>query len=258
VRDFITLIGNYFISLVESLGDIGFLFYKTLRYSLTPPYNIRLILEQIDEIGFKSIPIVILSSLAIGMVMVLQLAYGFARFGAKGLVGPVVSLAIVRELGPVLTSLLVGGRVGSGITAEIGSMKVTEQIDAIRTLGADPIKKLVVPRFIAALISFPFLAIIADLVGIAGGMIIANSELGVTPRLFISGVIQQVDVSDFISGILKTVFFGIIVAIVGCYTGMNAEGGTEGVGRATTLTVVVSLVLIIIGDFFLTKLFLAF
>jgi phospholipid/cholesterol/gamma-HCH transport system permease protein len=137
-------------------------------------------------------------------------------------------------------------------------MKVTEQIDAIRTLGADPIKKLVVPRFIAALISFPFLSIIADLVGIFGGMIIANTELGVTPRLFISSITQQVGISDFISGISKTVFFGIIVAIVGCYIGMKAEGGTQGVGRATTLTVVVSLVLIIIMDFFLTKLFLVF
>ena len=258
MKEFITAIGKYFVSLVESLGDVGLLLYRTLRYSLTPPFNLRLILEQMDEIGFKSIPIVILSSLAIGMVMVLQLAYGFARFGAKGLVGPVVSLAIVRELGPVLTSLLVGGRVGSGITAEIGSMKVTEQIDAIKTLGADPIKKLVVPRFIAALISFPFLSIIADLVGIFGGMIIANTELGVTPRLFISSITQQVGISDFISGISKTVFFGIIVAIVGCYIGMKAEGGTQGVGRATTLTVVVSLVLIIIMDFFLTKLFLVF
>jgi phospholipid/cholesterol/gamma-HCH transport system permease protein len=214
--------------------------------------------EQLEEIGFKSIPIVIISAMAIGMVMVVQLAYGFGRFGAKSLVGSVVSLAFVRELGPVLTSLLVGGRVGSGITAEIGSMKVTEQIDAMRTLGADPIKKLVVPRFIAAVISFPLLTIIADLAGIIGAMIMAEIELGVTPRLFISGMAGWVFISDLLSGILKTVFFGSIVAIIGCYVGMNTEGGTQGVGRATTLTVVVSLVVIIIGDFFLTKLFLMF
>ncbi len=258
MRDFIIELGKLFISILERLGDVGVLLYRTIRYSFTRPFNFRLVLEQMDEIGFKSIPIVILSAIAIGMVMVLQLAYGFKRFGAKGLVGPVVSLAIVRELGPVITSLLVGGRVGSGITAEIGSMKVTEQIDAIRTLGADPIKKLVVPRFIAAVISFPFLSIIADLAGIIGGMIMANVELRVTPRLFVEGVMEQVAVSDFLSGILKTVFFGLIVAIIGCYIGMNVEGGTQGVGRATTLTVVVSLVLIIIGDFFLTKLFLIF
>jgi phospholipid/cholesterol/gamma-HCH transport system permease protein len=258
MTNFIIEIGEFFISILERLGDVGVLIYRTIYYSFKRPFNLRLILEQMDEVGFKSMPIVILSALSIGMVMVLQLAYGFKRFGAKGLVGSVVSLAIVRELGPVITSLLVGGRVGSGITAEIGSMKVTEQIDAIRTLGADPIKKLVVPRFIAAVISFPFLSIIADLTGIFGGMIMANIELGISPRLFIEVVVQQVAISDFLSGIIKTVFFGLIVAIIGCYIGMSAEGGTQGVGRSTTLTVVVSLVFIIIGDFFLTKLFLAF
>jgi phospholipid/cholesterol/gamma-HCH transport system permease protein len=258
MKDFIIQLGILCTSSIEYIGDLCVLLYRTIRSSLMPPFNLRLIVEQLEEIGFKSIPIVILSAMAIGMVMVVQLAYGFGRFGAKSLVGSVVSLAFVRELGPVLTSLLVGGRVGSGITAEIGSMKVTEQIDAMRTLGADPIKKLVVPRFIAAVISFPFLTIIADLAGIVGAMIMAEIELGVTPRLFISGMAGWVFISDLLSGILKTVFFGSIVATIGCYIGMNTEGGTQGVGRATTLTVVVSLVLIIIGDFFLTKLFLMF
>ncbi len=258
MRDFIIQIGRFCTSTIEHIGDICVLLYRTIYSSFIRPFNLRLIWEQLEEIGFKSIPIVILSATAIGMVMVVQLAYGFGRFGAKSLVGSVVSLAFVRELGPVLTSLLVGGRVGSGITAEIGSMKVTEQIDALRTLGADPIKKLVVPRFIAAVISFPFLTIIADLAGIIGAMIMAEIELGVTPRLFISGMVGWVFISDLLSGILKTVFFGSIVATIGCYIGMNTEGGTQGVGRATTLTVVVSLVLIIIGDFFLTKLFLMF
>ncbi len=258
MKNFTAWLGGFFISILEHLGGVGILIYRTVQYSFTRSLNLRLILEQMDEIGFKSIPIVILSAVSIGMVMVLQLAYGFKRFGAKGLVGQVVSLAIVRELGPVITSLLVGGRVGSGITAEIGSMKVTEQIDAIRTLGADPIKKLVVPRFIAAIISFPFLSAIADFAGIFGGMVMSNIELNISPRLFIQTVVQQVDISDFLSGIVKTVFFGLIVAIIGCYIGMNAEGGTQGVGRATTLTVVISLVLIIIGDFFLTKLLLIF
>ena len=254
--NYIVRFGSYCVSFIEQMGDIWFFLYRSVYSSFTRPFNVRLILEQLDEIGFKSVPIVIASAMAIGMVMVVQLAWGFAWFGAKGVVGPVVSLSFVRELGPVVTSLLVGGRVGSGITAEIGSMKVTEQIDAIRTLGADPIRKLVVPRLVASVISFPFLAIISDLTGILGAMIMSNIDLDVKPRLFISSIREWVTIDDFVSGISKTFFFGIIVAIVGCYVGMRAEGGTQGVGRATTSTVVIALLLIIIGDFFLTKLFL--
>lgn len=256
VENFIVRIGSFCISIIAQLGEVGLFLYRAIYASFTRPFNFRLVLEQLDEIGFKSVPIVIASAMAIGMVMVVQLAWGFAWFGAKGVVGPVVSLSFVRELGPVVTSLLVGGRVGSGITAEIGSMKVTEQIDAIRTLGADPVRKLVVPRLVAAVISFPFLAIIADFTGILGAMLMSNIELDVKPRLFISSILEWVTISDFASGVSKTFFFGIIVAITGCYIGMKAEGGTQGVGRATTATVVVSLLLIIIGDFLLTKLFL--
>ena len=256
VASYITRFGDYFISLIAQMGEIGLFIYSAVVASVTRPFNFRLLMEQIDEIGFKSIPIVIASAMAIGMVMVVQLAWGFAWFGAKGIVGPVVSLSFVRELGPVVASLLVGGRVGSGITAEIGSMKVTEQIDAIRTLGADPVRKLVVPRLVASVIAFPFLTIIADFTGIIGALLMSMIDLDVQPRLFISSILEWVTINDFISGISKTFFFGIIVAITGCYIGMRADGGTQGVGRATTQTVVVSLLLIIIGDFFLTKLFL--
>jgi phospholipid/cholesterol/gamma-HCH transport system permease protein len=247
---------NTALNFLSDLGQLTKLLYKTVIYSFKPPLEFKLIIEQLYHLGFKSIPIVILSSVSIGMVMVVQMAYGFKTFGAKGLVGPLVTLAIVRELGPVLASLLVGGRVGSGITAEIGSMNVTEQLDAMKTLGADPVKILVVPRLIACLISFPFLAIIADLAGIGGAMLIAYAELGVTPRLFVSEIVGFVLLEDFFSGILKTVFFGLIVATVACYIGMNSTGGTQGVGNSTTKTVVISLVLIIIADFFLTKIFL--
>ena len=157
IGNYIERLGSYIINLIVSLGDILIFLYKAVTASFSRPFNFRLVLEQIDEIGFKSIPIVIASSMAIGMVMVVQLAWGFVNFGAKGLVGPLVSLSFVRELGPVVASLLVGGRVGAGITAEIGSMKVTEQIDAIRTMGADPMKKLVAPRLLAAIISFSYL-----------------------------------------------------------------------------------------------------
>ncbi|MGB7292203.1 MAG: ABC transporter permease, partial [Thermodesulfobacteriota bacterium] len=178
MKEFILNLGGYFLSILERVGDVVILFYRTLYTSIRPPFDFRLVVQQLDDIGFKSTPIVVVSAIAIGMVMVVQLAWGFAFFGAKGVIGPIVTLAFVRELGPVLASLLVAGRVGSGITAEIGSMQVTEQIDAIRSLGADPIKKLVVPRFIAALVSFPFLAVIADLSGMIGAMIMADIELG--------------------------------------------------------------------------------
>lgn len=256
MKDLIAALGKNVMSRFMVVGDVTMFFVEAVKGCFTPPFNLRLIKEQIDEEGVKSLSIVVLSALAIGMVMVLQLAFSFKRFGAAALVGPVVSLAIVRELGPIMTSLLVGGRVGSGITAEIGSMKVTEQIDAIRTLGADPIKKLVVPRLIAAVIVFPFLTIIADFVGIFGGLVIANIELGVSPTQYIESTILGVTFTDFLTGVLKTIFFGIIVATVGCYVGMKAEGGTQGVGRATTVTVVTALILIIISDFFLTKLML--
>ena len=256
MKNFIAAIGILITSKLIIVGELTVFSFKVLQQSVTPPFNFKLIKEQINEEGFKSLSIVILSALAIGMVMILQLAFSFKKFGAKALVGPVVSLAIVRELGPIITSLLVGARVGSGITAEIGSMQVTEQIDAMRTLGADPIKKLVVPRFIAAIISFPFLTIVADFAGITGALIMTNLELGVTPLQFIEGTILEVTMTDFLTGVLKTVFFGIITAIIGCFVGMRAQGGTQGVGRATTTTVVISLILIIISDFFLTKLFL--
>lgn len=254
--NYIERTGSYILNFIENLGEVLIFLYKAIIATFTPPINFKLVLEQIDEIGFKSIPIVIASAMAIGMVMVVQLAWGFVNFGAKGLVGPLVSLSFVRELGPVVASLLVGGRVGAGITAEIGSMKVTEQIDAIRTMGADPMKKLVAPRLLAAIISFPILAMIADFSGILGAMIMSNIDLDVKPQLFISTMLEWVTKEDVISGIAKTFFFGIIVAITGCYIGMKADGGTQGVGRATTETVVVALLLIIIGDFILTKIFL--
>lgn len=256
MKSLITTIGSQLTSKLTIVGELTVFFFRVLKQTVTPPFNFKLIKEQIDEEGFKSLSIVILSALAIGMVMILQLAFSFKKFGAKALVGPVVSLAIVRELGPIITSLLVGARVGSGITAEIGSMQVSEQIDALRTLGADPIKKLVVPRFIAAMIAFPFLTVIADFAGIVGALLMANLELGVSPLQFIESTILEVTMTDFSTGVLKTVFFGIITAIIGCFVGMRAQGGTQGVGRATTITVVISLILIIISDFFLTKLFL--
>ncbi len=243
------------LNFILGVGEVSFFFWNSVVATVTPPYDYRLLMVQIYDIGFRSVSIVVISAMAIGMVMVVQMAWGFAWFGATGLVGPVVTLSFVRELGPIITSLLVGGRVGSGITAEISSMKVTEQIDAMKTLGADPIRKLVSPRLMACVISFPLLAVISNLAGIGGAMIISQMELNVKPTLFIESIRGWVFLEDLMTGISKTLFFGIIVAITGCYVGMKAEGGTRGVGNATTKTVVISLFLIILFDFILSKIF---
>ena len=248
-------IGSYCLNSLLSIGEVSIFFYRCMIATVRPPYNFKIVLQQIFEIGVKSVPIVIVSAMAIGMVMVVQLSWGFLWFGAKNLVGPVATLSFVRELGPVVTSLLVGGRVGSGITAEIGSMNVTEQIDAIKTLGADPLKKLVAPRILAAVISFPLLAVVANLSGITGSMLISSVDLNIGPKLFLISTREWVAVSDFLTGISKTFFFGLIVSVTGCYIGMKTGGGTQGVGNATTKTVVISLLLIIICDFVLSKLF---
>lgn len=252
---FLSEIGTRCLDFVHGVGEVCFFFWNALVATVTPPYDHRLLVVQIYDIGFRSISIVVVSAMAIGMVMVVQMAWGFAWFGAKGLVGPMVTLAFIRELGPIITSLLVGGRVGSGITAEISSMKVTEQIDAIKTLGADPVRKLVSPRLMACVISFPLLAVISNLSGIGGAMIISQMELNVRPTLFIESIRGWVALEDLVTGISKTFFFGIIVAITGCYVGMKAGGGTRGVGNATTKTVVISLFLIILFDFILSKIF---
>ena len=252
---FVSELASGCLNFILGVGEVCFFLWNSIVATVTPPYDYGLLMAQIHEIGFRSISIVVVSAMAIGMVMVVQMAWGFAWFGAKGLVGPVVTLSFVRELGQIITSLLVGGRVGSGITAEISSMKVTEQIDAIRTLGADPIRKLVSPRLMACIISFPLLAVISNLAGIGGAMIISQMELNVKPTLFIESIRGWVSLEDLMTGISKTLFFGIIVAITGCYVGMKAEGGTRGVGNATTKTVVISLFLIILFDFILSKIF---
>jgi len=194
------------------------------------------------------------AALFTGMVLALQTAVNMARFGAENYVGPVVALSILRELGPVLTAILVGGKVASGITAELGSMQVTEQIDALRALGVNYLKKLVVPRILAALIVFPLVTILADGVGLLGGMLIVVFERDVDPYLYWNTIAYWVVMRDFLTGIIKSIVFGVLVTIIGCYNGLVTTGGTEGLGRSTTDTVVEVAMAVIISDFFLTKL----
>ncbi|MBI2884489.1 MAG: ABC transporter permease [Candidatus Methylomirabilis oxyfera] len=241
--------------MLELLGGLSQLTYDTVCCVFTPPFNPREIIRQVDHIGVKSISIAGVAAAFTGLVLALQTAYGLSRFGAKAYVGIIVSLSMVRELGPVLTALLVGGRVGSGITAELGSMKVTEQIDAMRAMGANPVKKLVVPRVLSAMLVLPLLTVMADILGILGGMVISRYEFQVDYHFYYNTVTRNLTLADIVSGLGKTVVFGFIIAIVGCYKGLATVGGTEGLGRATTATVVTSAIAVIISDFFLTKFF---
>lgn len=238
------------------IGQATLLAIKGFLGIFVPPFNLRLALREMDNFGTGSLLLVDIIALFTGMVMALQTIYGLRMYGAEMYVGSVVSLSLVRELGPVLSSIMVGARVGSGIAAEIGSMQVTEQIDAMRALGASPIKKLVTPKIFAAMITLPLLTVTADIIGIFGGMIIALFELEIDRTFYINSVLTTITISDLLSGIGKTVFFGLLIAVIGCFFGLRTTGGTTGVGRSTTITVVTTSILILIFDFFLTKLFL--
>ncbi|MDD5559159.1 ABC transporter permease [Candidatus Methylomirabilis sp.] len=255
MRNVAVALGGRSIRLLELLGGLSQLTYDTMHCAFTPPINPRALIQQVDHIGVKSISIAAVAAVFTGLVLALQTAYGLSRFGAKAYVGIIVSLSMVRELGPVLTALLVGGRVGSGITAELGSMKVTEQIDAMRAMGANPIKKLVVPRVLSTMLVLPLLTVMADILGMLGGMVISKYEFQVDYHLYYNTVTRNLTVTDIVSGLGKTVVFGFIIAIVGCYKGLETVGGTEGLGKATTATVVTSAIAVIIADFFLTKFF---
>lgn len=241
---------------ILSVGQASLLAIKGLWGIFVPPFHAKLVLREVDSFGAGSLLLVDIIALFTGMVMALQTIYGLSQYGAEIYVGSVVSLTIVRELGPVLTSIMVGARVGSGIAAEIGSMQVTEQIDAMRALGASPIKKLVTPKMLAGMITLPLLTVTADIVGIFGGMIIALFELDIDRTFYIDSVLTTIKITDLLSGIGKTVFFGLLIAVLGCYFGLRTTGGTTGVGRSTTITVVTISIAILISDFFLTKLFL--
>jgi len=241
----------------NAIGEITFLTQAAIRELFKRPFEWRLINHQMVLGGYDSWSITVLAAGFTGMVLSLQFAIGLEPFGASMYTGKVVSLGIVRELGPVLTALLVGGRVGSGYTAEIGSMNVTEQVDAIKALGADPIRKLVMPRVLAMTIALPLLTIMADIVGCAGGGVITMIEVGVTGRFVFEQMVETLWIVDLLHGLSKSVFFGYLIGIIGCWNGLRTYGGTEGVGIATTRTVVYISIAILVSDFALTRIFLA-
>jgi phospholipid/cholesterol/gamma-HCH transport system permease protein len=241
---------------VSAAGDFLLLGLETARACLRPRFPFRDTLVQFDAIAVRSTPIVIITAIFTGMVLALQAAFALTRFGAKPYVGSIVGLSIVRELGPVLAALMVGGRVGAGIASELGSMAVTEQVDAIRAMGADPAQKLALPRVIATTIGLPLLTCMAIVLGIAGGMLVADLQFAIAPSFYRQTVVSSVELGDFFSGVLKTVFFGWWIGMVGAFVGLRTTGGTAGVGRATTQAVVISSIGVLISDFFLTKLFM--
>jgi len=258
VNNFLARLGHSLANFLENLGAVTRLGGQVFIQSFKRPIEITETIHQIESLGIGSISIALVTLFASGAVMALQFAVGLDRFGGKEYVSVVVGLSILRELGPVLTAVVVGGRVSSGIAAELGSMAVTEQIDAIRALGANPVKKLVVPRMWAMLLALPALALLADIVGITGGMFISVAELGLRPVSYISDTIDGLRIKDLITGLVKTYFFAFGIVLIACHNGMKTFGGTEGVGQSTTNTVVQSLIFIFVADFFLTRILLVF
>jgi conserved hypothetical integral membrane protein len=262
---FLERINNAAKERVLTLQEYFTLAWNAIRFIFARPFYAGDLVQQMDAIGVQSLGIVLLTGFFTGMVLALQSSVQMAQFGATMYIGRLVTASMVRELGPVLAAVLVAGRVGSGIAAQIGSMRVTEQIDALNTLGVDPIKKLVTPRLIAALVMMPVLTILSDTVGIGGGNVIATAYVGIPVGLYWRTVWEQIASggfilhyipSDFVQGLVKPFVFGGIIAITGCYFGINTKGGTEGVGNATTRTVVVASVLILVIDYFLTQILL--
>ncbi|NBU21011.1 ABC transporter permease [bacterium] len=248
--------GSKTLHLLKFAGGFGKLSFQIFKELLTPPFYFKLTLKQIFAIGNESLFLVAITALATGSVMALQFGYGLAKFGGKLYVPKIVALAILREMGPVFTSLLVAGRIGSGIASEVGSMKVTQQIDAIRALGTSPIKRIVIPRVLASIIALPILTLLADYIGLTGAMIVCSSELSINSEYFFSKSIETLRLYDIFTGLTKAFVFAFFISVTACWKGLNTEGGTQGVGQSTTWVVVVSSIFIMISDFFLTKFFI--
>jgi phospholipid/cholesterol/gamma-HCH transport system permease protein len=256
LQEGVSVLGTRALSALAGTGEFALLAGRTLRAGLRRRFPGRELLVQFETIAVRSTPIVAITATFTGMVLALQTAFALSRFGAKPYVGSIVGLALVRELGPVLAALMLGGRVGAGIAAEIGSMQVTEQVDAIRAMGADPVQKLVLPRVLAATLALPLLTVLANVLGVLGGLVIADAQYSISPHFYLQTIFNVVTVEDFLSGVSKTFVFGWLLAMVACQAGLETRGGTVGVGRATTRAVVTASIGVLVSDFFLTKLLL--
>lgn len=248
----IEIVGRTIMSFSEELGRVLILLFQTMRQLLRPPLEIRNTFSQMLEIGVRSLPVVLITAVFTGMVFALQTFTGFKRFGAEALVGTVVALSMTRELGPVLTGLIVAGRAGAAMAAELGTMRVTEQIDALDTLATNPVKYLVVPRFIAGIFMLPALAGVAALTGILGGYFVTVGLFETSSIVYWKRTWDFLEVSDIVNGLIKAGFFGASISLISCYKGFYTRGGAEGVGKATTGAVVLSSMTILISDYFLS------
>jgi len=245
-------LGRSMMAGVEEMGKILLLFFSVVAWMFRPPLKARNIFKQMEFVGVKSIFVVVLTGTFTGMVMALQGYHGFRLFSAESLVGSTVALGMTRELGPVLTALMVTARAGSAMAAELGTMRVTEQIDALYVMAANPIKYLIVPRVIASVLMLPVLTVVSDFVGIIGGYFVGVHLLHINEGAFLKNITKMVDLNDLYNGLIKAAFFGLILSLIGCYKGFNTRGGAEGVGKATTEAVVLSSITILISDYFLT------
>jgi phospholipid/cholesterol/gamma-HCH transport system permease protein len=251
----LAVIGQIFLSFLTTIGDLTLFAGRAIVQGVSGPFYPRAILRQMVDIGYYSLPVVGLTAIFTGMVLALQSYTGFSRFEAESAVATIVVLSMTRELGPVLAGLMVAGRVGASMAAEIGTMRVTEQIDALTTLSTDPFKYLVWPRLIAGLLMLPLLVVVADIIGVFGGYIVGIYKLGFGPYEYINNTFEFLETEDVVSGLVKAAVFGFLVALMGCYQGYHSEGGAQGVGAATTKAVVSASILILTANYVVTELF---
>ncbi len=255
VTKFLEGLGHFVLRVLEEIGHFFSMLGRVATWAVRPPYDVPELLRQMVRVGYDSIPVVFLTTLFTGMVLALQTFNGFARFHAQNLVGSVVALSLTRELSPVLTALMVTGRVGSAMAAELGTMRVTEQIDALTALATEPVQYLMVPRVGASIAMLPLLVILGDAVGIYGGYFVAVQLLGANPVAYLDNSFQYLHVKDdIVSGVIKAAVFGLIFSLIACVRGYYTTGGAEGVGRSTTSAVVSGSLSVLVSDFFLTKL----
>jgi phospholipid/cholesterol/gamma-HCH transport system permease protein len=257
ILDFVALLGRALLGACHATGRLTVFGVSGLSHLFRPPFYGRMFLRAFVEIGYFSLPVVALTAIFTGMVLALQSSTGLSRFSADSAVASLVVLSVTRELGPVLAGLMVAGRVGASMAAEIGTMRVTEQIDALSTLSTNPMKYLVAPRLLAGLIALPLLVVVADILGVLGGFIIATLKLGFNSGVYLTNTINFVQSDDVISGLAKAAVFGVLITLMGCYHGYSSKGGAQGVGSATTSAVVAASVLILAFDYVLTELFFA-
>src|SRR5690348_14842320 len=249
---FLAAVGAAFLTFLATTGRLAVFAGLSLATAFTPPFYPGVILREMVSIGYFSLPVVGLTAIFTGMVLALQSYTGFSRFAAEGAVATVVVLSVTRELGPVITGLMVAGRVGAAMAAEIGTMRVTDQIDALTTLSTDPLRYLVLPRLIAGILTLPALVFVADIIGVFGRFPVGTYKLGFDVQSYLISTAQHLETMDVVSGLIKAAVFGFIVSLMGCYHGYNSRGGAEGVGQATTHAVVSASILILVTDYLLT------